>query len=387
MIYIGIDIAKNSHFASAVNSDGEVLVKPFSFSNSREGFNLFISKIKDFSIDECLIGLESTGHYGDNLICFLFPKGFKIGMINAIQTNSLRNSNIRKTKNDKIDTFLISKCLILGDYTLIQEKDINIIKLRTLCRFRFDVIQSQTRLKIQLTTCLDLLFPELHIFFKGNLHLKTSYALLEKYSSSQEILKVRIDVLSRLLASASKGRYSYDEAVELKKIAKESIGIDNPAISIQVKCLINQLALLKEQISSIDINIKEIMDKLNSPILTIPGIGYTLGAIILSEIGDIKRFSNPTKLLAYAGLDPSVRQSGNFNANTTRISKRGSKHLRYAIHRASFVIVYNNDVFYEYYTTKRSKGKSHYNVLGHVSNKLVRIIFKLLTENIPFNLS
>ena len=122
MIYIGIDIAKNSHFASAVNSDGEILIKPFSFDNSREGFNLFLSKIKDFSLNDCLIGLESTGHYGDNLICFLFPKGFNIGFINAIQTNSLRNSNIRKTKNDKIDTFLISKCLILGNYTLIKEK-------------------------------------------------------------------------------------------------------------------------------------------------------------------------------------------------------------------------------------------------------------------------
>lgn len=387
MIYIGIDIAKNSHFASAVNSDGEVLVKPFSFENSRDGFNFFLNRFKAFSVNDCLVGLESTGHYGDNLICFLFPKGFKIGMINAIQTNSLRNSNIRKTKNDKIDTFLISKCLILGDYTSIQEKDINAIRLRTLCRFRFDVIQSQTRLKTQLTTCLDLIFPELNNFFKGNLHLKTSYALLEKYSSPLEISKTRIDTLTKLLASASRGKYSYDEAVILKNIAKLSIGVDNPAISIQIKCLIKQLDLLKEQISSIDKNIKEIMDNLNSPILTIPGIRYTLGAIILSEIGDIKRFSNPTKLLAYAGLDPSVRQSGNFNAKTTRISKRGSKHLRYAIHRASFVIVYNNDVFYEYYTTKRSKGKSHNNALGHVCNKLIRVIFKLLTENIPFNLS
>lgn len=384
MIYIGIDIAKISHFASAVNSDGEVVIKPFSFDNSREGFNLFLTKLKDFTTEDCLVGLESTGHYGDNLICFLFPKGFKIGLINAIQTNSLRNSNIRKTKNDKVDTFLIAKCLVLGDYTLIQEKDINIIKLRTLCRFRFDIIQSQTKLKTQLTTCLDLLFPELNNFFKGNLHLKTSYTLLEKYSSPKEISKVRINTLTKLLASASKGKYSYDEALNLKNLAKESIGVDNPAISIQVKCLINQLALLKEQIGSIDKNIKEIMDELNSPILTIPGIGYTLGAIILSEIGDIKKFSNPTKLLAYAGLDPSVRQSGNFNAKTTRISKRGSKHLRYAIHRASFVIVYNNDVFYEYYTTKRSKGKSHNNALGHVCHKLVRVIFKLLTENIPF---
>ena len=387
MTFIGIDIAKNTHFASAVNSDGEVLVNPFPFENSKKGFDLFLSKFESFDLNNCLVGLESTGHYGDNLICFLFPRGFKIGIINPIQTNSLRSSNIRKTKNDKIDTFLIAKCLQLDNFSLIQEKDISIIKLRTLCRFRFDIIQSQTRLKTQLTTCLDLLFPELDIFFKGNLHLKTSYALLQKYSSPKEISRARIDTLSKLLTTNSRGHYSYDEAVNLKDIAKNSIGVDNPAISIQVKCLINQLALLKEQISSIDKNIKEIMDTLNSNILTIPGISYTLGAIILSEIGDIHRFSNPTKLLAYAGLDPSVRQSGKFNATTTRISKRGSKHLRYAIQRASSLIIWNNDVFYEYYTIKRSKGKSHNNAVGHVCNKLVRVIFKLLTENIPFNLS
>ena len=387
MIYIGIDIAKNSHFASAVNSDGEVLVNPFSFENSREGFNLFLSKIKGFQINDCLIGLESTGHYGDNLICFLFPKGFKIGLINPIQTDSLRSSNIRKTKNDKIDTFLIAKCIQLGNYSLLQEKDINIIKLRTLCRFRFDIIKSQTTLKTQLTGCLDLLFPELAKFFKDNLHIKTSYTLLSKYPSPKQISSVRIDTLTKLLSSASKGHYSYDEAVKLKSLAKESIGIDNPALEIQVQCIINQLALLKEQICSLDKKIKEIMDSINSTILSIPGISYTLGATILSEIGNIHRFSSPTKLLAYAGLDPSVRQSGNFNAMTTRISKRGSRHLRYAIQRASSLIIWNNDVFYEYYTTKRSKGKSHNNAIGHISNKLVRVIFKLLTENIPFDLS
>lgn len=387
MFYIGIDIAKYTHFASVINSDGDVLVKPFSFENSKSGFLSFISKLKQFNLDSCLVGLESTGHYGDNLICFLSSKGYQLGLINPIQTDSLRSSNIRKTKNDKIDTFLISKCLILGLYSKLQEKDLNIIKLRTLCRFRFDVVKSQTKLKTQLVACLDLLFPELYHFFKKNLHLKTSYALLSKYSSPKQILSTRIDTLTKLLSTASKGRYSYEEAVRLKTLAKDSIGIDNPAISTQVVCIIEQLALMKKQINSIDNDIKNIMLLLNSPILSIPGISYNLGSIILSEIGDIKRFSCPKKLLAYAGLDPSVRQSGNFNANTTRISKRGSKHLRYAIQRASSLIIWNNDVFNEYYTSKMSKGKSHNNAVGHVSHKLIRVLFKVLTENIPFNLN
>lgn len=386
MIYIGIDIAKNSHFASAVNSDGEVIFNPFSFSNSNDGFNLLLSKLDLTNINQYFIGLESTGHYSDNIVSFLYSKGFKIGIINPIQTDSLRNSNIRKTKNDKIDTFLISQCLMLGKYTLFKQYDFNIIKLKTLCRFRFDVVQSRTRLKTQLTGCVDLIFPELYQFFNENLHSNSARTILMNFTSPSTIAKTRIDTLTKSLAKASRGRYSYDEAVRLKSLSKSSIGINNPSMCIQIKYLIKQIDLLDEQILSIESDIKDIMDSLNTKILTIPGIGYTLGAMILSEIGDVSRFSNPKKILAYAGLDPSVKQSGNFNASNTKISKRGSKHLRYAIHTAASIIIFNNDTFYEYYTSKRASGKGYRNAIGHVSNKLVRVIFKILTKNIPFNI-
>lgn len=387
MIYVGIDVAKFSHFASVVNSDGEVLIAPFAFSNSNDGFNLLLSKLNSFPIQDCFIGLESTGHYSDNIVSFLFSKGFKIGIINPIQSDSLRNSNIRKTKNDKVDTFLIAQCLMLHKYSLFSKIDFNILRLKTLCRFRFDITQSKAKLKTQLTGCIDLIFPELYTFFHNNLYSKSAHAILTKYTTPSSISKSRIDTLAKTLISSSRSRYSYDHAIHLKNIAKNTIAIDNPAIAIQVKYLIQQIDLLDEQISSLDKQIKEIMDEINSPILSIPGISYTLGAIILSEIGDISKFSNATKLLAFAGLDPSVKQSGNFNATNTRISKRGSKHLRYAIHTATSIIIFNNDTFYEYYTTKRSKGKSYRNAIGHVSNKLVRVIFKILTENTPFNLS
>ena len=321
MIYVGIDIAKNSHFASAVNSDGEVVFKPFSFSNSNDGFNLLLSKLDLTNINQYFIGLESTGHYSDNIVSFLHSKGFKIGIINPIQTDSLRNSNIRKTKNDKIDTLLISQCLMLGKYTLFKHYDFNIIKLKTLCRFRFDIIQSRTRLKTQLTGCIDLIFPELYNFFNGNLHSNSAKTILMNFTSPNIISKSRIDTLSKALSTASRGRYSHNDAIRLKGLAKSSIGIDNSSMCIQIKYLIKQIDLLNEQISSIDSEIKDIMDNLNTKILTIPGIGYTLGATILSEIGDIHRFTSPTKLLAYAGLDPSVKQSGNFNASNTKFLK------------------------------------------------------------------
>ena len=320
----------------------------------------------------------------DNLTTFLFDKGFKIGRINPIQTDSLRSSNIRKTKNDKIDTFLISKCLMLGNYTLVTKKDIQIINLRILCRFKFDVKKSQSKAKVQLVTCLDIAFPELANFFKGNLHIKSSYSLLSKYPTAKIISNTRIDALTNLLYSASKGHFKSDKAVALKELAKNSVAMDNPAIGTQIKMLIEQIQMLQKQLDLLDIDISNIMDELNSPISSIPGIGTWLGAIIISEIGDISRFSSATKLLAFAGLDPSVRQSGNFNATNTKISKRGSKHLRYAIHYAAEIIIWNDDTFYQYYTTKLAQGKSYLNAIGHVAHKLTRVIFKLLTTNTTF---
>lgn len=230
MIYIGIDIAKHNHFASAVNSDGEVLVKPFKFTNDEEGFNLFINTFKNFHLFDCLVGLESTGIYGDNLTTFIFNKGFKIGRINPIQTDSLRASNIRKTKNDKIDTYLIAQCLMLGHYTLITKRDIEIIKLRTLCRFLFDVIKAQSKAKTQLTTCLDVVFPELESFFNHNVHTKSCYALLSNFSTAKKISKARIDTLTNILDVASRGRFKSDKAIALKQLAKNSIAMDNPAL-------------------------------------------------------------------------------------------------------------------------------------------------------------
>ena len=385
MVYIGIDIAKFKHFASVVSSDGKVIVKPFPFENSRQGFMKLVEEIENFQ--DCLIGLESTGHYAENLIQFLYERHYSIAVINPIQTDSLRDSNIRKTKTDKIDTMLIVQCLMLKKYSLVSSKNIDLIKLRRLSRFRLEMVQQQTRIKTQLTACLDIVFPELVRFFKGNLHLKAAYALLEKYSSAKTIRSARIDGLTNLLYNNSHGRYSQERAIELKNLAKESVGLDNPAIELQIQCLIKQLRLYQKQIKDIDIGIMTLMEIINSPILTIPGVGYILGAMIISEIDDIKKFSNPSKLLAFSGLDPVVKQSGNFQADSMKISKRGSTYLRYAIYRVAFLIIYNNETFHNYYLAKRSQGKIHSVALGHVCNKLVRIIFKILTDNTPFNLS
>lgn len=384
MIFVGIDIAKNTHFASVVDSELNTLVKPFSFSNDQIGFEKVFNVISNFKQSDILIGLEATGIYGDNLISFLFNKGFKIGCINPLQSDSLRSSNIRKTKTDKIDTLLICKCLMLKDYTLITETDIQMIKLKSLCRFKIDVVKSQSKLKCQLVSCIDLVFPECSKVFK-DLHCKSSYALFSRYPSAHLISRAREDTIYNIVNKASRGAFGRDKAVDLKNFAKNSIAIKNTSIELQILLLIKQIKMLQEQIDLLDSEISNIMDSLNSVITTIPGIGNWLGAIIISEIGDISKFPSAKKLLAFAGLDPTVKQSGNSNTTNLQISKRGSKALRYAIHRAAFIISFNNDTFHNYYTTKISQGKSHLNAIGHVSHKLTRVIFKLLSTNTVFS--
>ncbi len=384
--FIGIDIAKNTHWASCLSSDGEIVSEPFSFSNDNNGFQKFISKFESLPKEKILIGLESTAHYGENIISYLFNLNYNIGLINPIQTANLRRSNIRKTKNDKVDTKIIIKALTLGNYSPITSRDINNLKLKGLCRSRRNLVTMRSKAKIQLVSDMDQLFPELAQFFKGNLHLNVSYQLLKDFSSPKEIANLHLTKLSNILHDNSHGRYNKQDAICLREIAKNSVGIENPSLSLQVKHSILQIELYDEQIVEVEALYQSILDEMNSPILSIPGMSYNQAAVIIGCIGDINRFNRSCQLLAYAGLDPSVIQSGNFQARSTRMSKRGSGMLRYSLVYAAHNVVKNNQTFKDYYELKRSQGKSHYCALGHVAHKLVRIIFKMLKENVTFNL-
>ena len=386
MIYVGIDIAKNVHWASAMNSDGEILLEPFSFQNNNEGFQKFISKLSNFDKQKMLIGLESTAHYGENIISYLFNLDYRIGIINPIQTSNLRKSNIRKTKNDKVDTFIIIKSLTLNNYNLVTTRDINNIKLKGLSRSRHNLIVMRSRSKIQLASFIDQLFPELNKFFKGNLHLNVSYQLLKDYSSPKDISSLHLTKLSNILHDNSHGRYNNEDAIHLRELAKNSVGIVNPTLSLQIKQAILQIELYTKQIEEVEKLSKQILDEMKSKLLTIPGMSYNQATVIHGFIGDISRFNKSCQLLAYAGLDPSIYQSGNFEARSTRMSKRGNSLLRYNLVYAAHNLVLHNRTFKEYYNLKRSQGKTHYCALGHCAHKLIRIIFKMLKSNVDFNL-
>lgn len=387
MIYVGIDIAKTNHYASIVNySTGEVLESPFLVTNNKQGFDLLYSKIKDFNKEKVLIELESTAHYGNNLIFYFHEKQFNLGIINPIQTAALRKTKIRKVKNDKVDSLLICEALSLGYYNLLSNYDIKLLEIKSLCRFHKDLKDKAADAKIQLKTYVDQLFPELNSFFKDNLDIKTAHELLKLYQSPVDISKINLTKLSNLLIKSSRGKYDKNRAIELKKLASNSVGINNFALSIQIKMTIELIELLESQIKDIEKQVSDFVKKSDNVITLIPGIGDMTAAIIISEISDINRFNNLGQVLAFAGLDPSVKQSGTFNASSTRMSKRISSLLRYALIFAANNVQLNTKTFNNYYNTKRLEGKLHYNSLGHCAGKLIRTIFYMLKNNVKFNL-
>ena len=235
MIYVGIDIAKLNHFASALSADGEVLIEPFKFTNDGDGFHMLVSKLDSFDKDSIIIGLESTAHYGDNLVRYLVAGYYKVCVINPIKTSSLRKNNIRKTKTDKVDTYLIAKTLMMQDsFRFVTFFDLDLMDLKTLGRFRQKTIKQRTRLKIQLTSYVDHVFPELQYFFKSGLHQKAVYALLKEAPTPHDIASMHMTHLSHLLEVASHGHFKKEQAKELGEMAQEAVGADDRGLAIPI---------------------------------------------------------------------------------------------------------------------------------------------------------
>ena len=385
MFLLGIDIAKLNHVASCIDSStNEVIFSNFKFKNDFKGFSALLDKIKSLDVKNLIIGLESTSHYGENLINFLFKQHFKVALINPLQTSHLRKANIRDAKNDRLDSLNIARSLIFGKLNFVSEKNIDCFSLKKLTRFRSNLIKQRSKAKIQLTSLLDLLFPELQYLFKSKIHSKAIYTLLKKYPSAEEIAALKDDEISNLLYASSKGHFKREKSIELKSLAKTTVGIKDTSVSLHVIQLIELIELFDRQIKDIVTKITDTVDKLDTKLLSVPGINIIACAIILGETNNFDNFSNATKLLAFAGLDPKIRQSGNFSTTSCRMSKKGSPYLRYALIFTAWNAVRHSEKFNKYYCLKRSQSKSHYNALGHVAHKLVRVIFTLIKKDISY---
>jgi len=387
MFYLGIDIGKNTHVASLIDSKKKVLFKAFSFSNSIDGAESLICKLEPFK-NQLEIGMEATGHYWLSLYSYLSEKNFTVRVINPIQTDGWRQGiEIRKRKTDIIDSLLIADLLRYGDFIETSLSNEDYLSLRNLSRFRSYLISSIGDLKRKTIALLDQVFPEYASSF-SNIFAKTSKEILANFSSPSDFEDINSEDLQSFLDNVTMKKFAARKLEELSKKASKSFGVNfcMDSFGLQIKMLIGQISFIQNQVLDVEKEIKSLLEKLNSPITTIPGIGAVNAATILGEIGDIKRFSNPSKLVAYAGLDSTVYQSGNFQAKTTRMSKRGSRVLRYALVNAVWNVARNNTTFKAYYDSKRTEGRSHYNALGHCAGKLVRVIWKMLTDKVEFNL-
>ena len=381
MIYVGIDVAKDKHDCFITSSDGEALFKPFTIPNNRDGFETLFQKIISVSDDlnKIKAGLEATGHYSYNLLGFLLDKGLTTFVINPLHTNLYRKSlSLRKTKTYKVDSRTIAT-MMMSDMNLKSYSDTSYHneELKSLSRYRFDKIKERAKLKSSVSRLVCILFPELEKLVP-TLHMPSVYALLSEFPGASAVASAHLTRLSNLLSESSRGRYGKDTAVIFREAARNSIGSVMPAKSLELKHTIKLIQELTSEIDEIETAIKRILDEeIQSPILSIPGISYRMGAMIISEIGDFSRFDSADKILAYAGMSPSTYQSGQLDNCYAHMEKRGSRYLRYALYNATKYVCLWDESFGAYLEKKRSEGK-HYNVaLSHATKKLVRLIFAM----------
>ena len=387
VVSVGIDVSKDKHDCFIVSSEGEVLEDVFTISNTMDGFNCLLQRIQNCTTpqDKTKVGLEATGHYSYNLLGFLLDNGLTTYVLNPLRTNLYRKSlSLRKTKTDRVDARTIAS-MLLSDAGLKPYTDTayHNEELKSLTRYRFDKVKERAKLKSSIARLVCILFPELEKLVPS-LHIASVYALLEEFPGAKQIAAAHLTRLKALLETASKGRYKRDMALEIRDAARNSIGARIPAKSLELQHTIRLIRELDAEIHEIETEIENMMDEIHSPITTIPGIGYRMGAMILAEAGDLSRFDSPDKLLAYAGMSPSTYQSGQLKNCYPHMEKRGSRYLRYALYNATRYVCLWDPTFAAYLAKKRAEGK-HYNVaISHAAKKLVRLIFAMEKSKQPY---
>lgn len=387
MFYVGIDIAKKNHEASIIDSNGKLLDKSISFSNSQAGSSKLISLLEKYSIDasNVIVGMEATGHYWLSLYSHLLDLGYIVYVINPIQSDAFRKMYIRQTKNDSKDSFIIAQIMRFGEFSTTSLANDDIMSLRQLSRYRLALVDECSDWKRKCIALLDQVFPEYSKLFSDTFGV-TSRELLSNYPLPEDMLSVDTNTLTELLSKASKGRFGISKAVEIKDSAKNTFGISlaKGAFAFQIKQIIAQINFIEEQLKELEVEISTLLHQTNQVITTINGIGDILGAIIIGEIGDISRFESAPQLVAFAGLDATVKQSGDFVGTQTKISKRGSPYLRRAIWLAATVAAFKDPALSVYYQSLRARGKHHLTAVGAVARKMTNIIFAVLRDNKPY---
>ena len=379
--YVGIDISKYKHNFCIVSNTGEVIVENFSFENNKKGFQELLELLKPYNKSQVHIAFEATGHYSLNLELFLIDHDFSFMKMNPLIIHQfLKARSLRRTKTDKADALSIAQYLMSIPYKPNSNLLYNIYSLKSLCRTRELLIKERSKFAVLLTNELDKSFPELKPFFNNNISTTLLY-ILQKYKNTYHISLMK-DYDS--IRSISHGRFSYAKFANLKELAKNSVGFHDENSDLLISSYISIYKHFNDKLIPIDQQLSTIIKDLNPRMLSIPGLGEISAASILAEYGDINNFSSPAKMLAFAGLEPSIIESGTLSSKGKMV-KHGSGHLRYSIMNTATIILRYSPTFYDYYLKKRSEGKCHRVALSHVCKKLIRVIYSLEKYNNDFN--
>ena len=379
--YVGIDISKYKHDFCIISNTGEVIVENSSFENNKKGFQSLLEQLKPYDKSQVHIAFEATGHYSMNLELFLIDKEFSFMKINPLIIKQfLKTRSLRRTKTDKADALNIAEYLMSVPYKPNSLLLYHIYSLKSLCRTREQLIKERSKFAVLLTNELDKSFPELKPFF-NNIISSTLLFILDKYKNPSHIALMKDYDSIRCI---SRGKFTYAKFAKLKELAKNTVGYHDDNTDLLISTYVSLYNYFNDKIVPIDKQISTIIKELNPSILSIPGIGEISAASIISEYGDISCFSSPAKMLAFAGLEPSINQSGTLESNGKMV-KHGSGHLRYVLMNTSLTLLKFNPIFYDFYLKKRSEGKPHRVALSHVCKKLVRLIYTLETKHVDFD--
>ena len=383
----GIDVAKKSHTVTLLDEQGRTVFRKVRFPHSREGFDAFLARLAETGQSPAgiLIGMEATGHYWTLLYEYLAKAGYPVVVINPLLTSARRNVTIRGIQTDPADADLIANILREANLKVSAIPEADVAALRDLTRLRFECAQAATAEKQRLIALLDVGFPEYADHF-GDLFGATSLQVLTDFPTADALGKVDIRRLTSLMRKASRGRLGRPEADALKRSARNSLaaGTHREQLALEIRFLLERLNLLLRQIEDLDKRFAEFLPAKQVLLKSLPGIGEVWGPTILAEV---LPFFHPgaKKLVAAAGIDPKVRESGAWTGKA-KMSKRGSKYLRTAILQAAHNAVFNLDdpMFKAIYDRQKNRGKHHGIALSHVAHKMLHVIFSVLKNERPY---
>ena len=383
LYFVGIDISKYKHDCCIIYAADQQVVSKFTFENSKDGFSELLTHLHSLSSPEDIrIGFESTAHYALNLELFLEKAQHSFMEVNpALISEYKKSTTLRRTKTDRVDCESIARWLMTVEYKPHSKGFYHAYSLKSLSRLRDRLIRQRSFFLVKITNVLDHTFPEFKPFFHEHFS-KTALYLLENYGSAEKMARMNTASYEKL-RSLSRGRFSPQQFLTLKHLAANTVGVNNSIFDTELSSLLALYKATAEQINILEGQIIELIEGIHPHYMSIPGIGPLSAAVIYAEYGDISNFSKASQMLAFAGLEPKINDSGT-ESHGGRMVKHGSSQLRYVLMNCALPLIRFDMTFATYYAKKRAEGKPHRVALSHVAKKLVRVIFALERQNTDF---